>query len=288
MRIAWASSHVSGRADQGCDQGAHTPSRSVEAGASRPSEEALSSPWGLPHPLPYQERACILRTVYSIRREEGGDCLFESLAFAWIVGEMALFGRRGDSLKIVDRLSVLVNDPDLQVRLEAVHALGKIGGEVATSALIEVLAAPATSAEMKAKALHASKWWSRSDRASFIKRIDPIVKTYTARLRREIMQQPGLSAGPLSESIVLEEDMLSALLLMQDSGSFRCLIYARCRTALPVNCLCSKRCATSPISCQEASASMDVCSCRSATSCASQARSSDRGRLSNSAYIFSA
>src|SRR6266700_4076072 len=147
--------------------------------------------------LPTQERACILRTVYSIRREEGGDCLFESLAFAWIVGEMALFGRRGDSLKIVDRLSVLVNDPDLQVRLEAVHALGKIGGEVATSALIEVLAAPATFAEMKAKALHASKWWSRSDRASFIKRIDPIVKTYTARLRREIMQQPGLSAGPL-------------------------------------------------------------------------------------------
>src|SRR5215469_13706202 len=39
-----ASFHVSGRADQGCDQGAHTPSRSVEAGASRPSEEALSSP----------------------------------------------------------------------------------------------------------------------------------------------------------------------------------------------------------------------------------------------------
>src|SRR5438132_4979069 len=33
----------------------------------------------------------------------------------------------------------------------------------------------------------------------------------------------------------------------------KCLIYARCRTALPVNCLCSKRCATSPISCQEAS-----------------------------------
>ena len=28
-----------------------------------------------------------------------------------------------------------------------------------------------------------------------------------------------ISAGPLSESIVLEEDMLSALLLMQDSGS---------------------------------------------------------------------
>src|SRR6266487_972771 len=47
-----ASCHVSGRADQGCDQGAHTPSRSVGADASRPSEGARSSLWGLPHLLP--------------------------------------------------------------------------------------------------------------------------------------------------------------------------------------------------------------------------------------------
>jgi hypothetical protein len=39
-------------------------------------------------------------------------------------------------------------------------------------------------------------------------------------------------------SIVLEEEMLSVLILIQDSGSFRTL-YARCRTALPVNCLFS-------------------------------------------------
>ncbi len=46
------------------------------------------------------------------------------------------------------------------------------------------------------------------------------------------------SGGRDALSIVLEEEMLSALILIQDSGSFRTL-YARCRTALPVNCLFS-------------------------------------------------
>jgi len=62
--------------------------------------------------------------------------------------------------------------------------------------------------------------------------------------------------------------------------------YVRCSTALPVNGRCSKRCATSPLSCQDASTSIGVRNCCLATSCASQARSSEAARRCNSTYIL--
>lgn len=89
-----------------------------------------------------------------------------------------------------------------------------------------------------------------------------------------------------AESISSSTTMLSALRLIQDSGSFRTL-YARCRTALPVNCLCNKRCVTSPMSCQEASISIDVRKCCSATICTSVARPSEAARRCNSVNILS-
>src|SRR5260370_2372944 len=47
-----ASFRESGRAYQGCDQGAHTPCRFVEPNAPSQPEDSQSSPHVLPHPLP--------------------------------------------------------------------------------------------------------------------------------------------------------------------------------------------------------------------------------------------
>jgi HEAT repeat protein len=121
---------------------------------------------------------------------------------AYITGEMALFGRRDDSLRIVNKLAPLAYDSSLQVSQEAVHAMGKIGGSIAIATLIDVLASPITSAKLKAYALHASRWWSHQEVVSFVSRISEIVKVYTDNQCNEIMQESRLQSAP-SEVISL-------------------------------------------------------------------------------------
>jgi len=115
---------------------------------------------------------------------------------AYITGEMALFGRHDDALKIVSQLAPLVYDSSPQVSKEAVHALGKIGGSTAISTLIDVLASSATSAKLKAYALHASRWWSHQEVIFFVSNIAEIVNGYTDDQRHEIMQESRLHSAP--------------------------------------------------------------------------------------------
>lgn len=115
---------------------------------------------------------------------------------AYVTGEMALFGRRDDSLKIIKRLVPLVYDSSPRVNQETVHALGKIGGDIAIATLIDVLASPTASAKVKAYALHASRWWSRQEVMAFIGSISEIVKAYTGDQCNEIMQESRLQSAP--------------------------------------------------------------------------------------------
>jgi len=115
---------------------------------------------------------------------------------AYVAGEISLFGRRDDALKIVSKLAPIVYDSSSQVSQEAVHALGKVGGSISITTLIDVLASPITSSRLKAYALHASRWWSRQEIFFFVKGISEIVKTYTDDERNEIMQESRLQSAP--------------------------------------------------------------------------------------------
>jgi HEAT repeat protein len=115
---------------------------------------------------------------------------------AYITGEMALFGRRDDALKIVAKLAPLVYDSNTRVSQEAIHALGKIGGKDSINVIINVLASPATSPRSKAYALHGSRWWPHQDILFFIRSISKIVTAYTDEQRNQIMQESQLQSAP--------------------------------------------------------------------------------------------
>ncbi len=130
---------------------------------------------------------------------------------AYVTGEMSLFGRRDDALKIVSRLAPLVYDSSSQVSQEATHALGKIGGNTSITTLIDILASSATPPKLKAYALHASRWWPRQDILSFINHISEIVRAYTDDQRNEIMQESRLQSAP--------SEVVSLLQLPKDTAS---------------------------------------------------------------------
>jgi HEAT repeat protein len=115
---------------------------------------------------------------------------------AYLVGEMSLFGRRDDCLKVVTELTSLVHDSDGRVAREAVHALGKIGGDAVVFPLIDILSSPRSSAELRAYALHAPRRWSDQEIASFVSSISAIVRAYPEDLRREIRKQDIFQYAP--------------------------------------------------------------------------------------------
>lgn len=124
---------------------------------------------------------------------------------AYITGEMALFGRHDDALKIVGKLTPLVYDLNGRVSLEAVHALGKIGGSISIAALVDVLASHTTPPKLKAYALHASRWWSHKDTSSFIDAISEIISTYTDEQLDEITQEDRLQSAPNDILLLLHQ-----------------------------------------------------------------------------------
>jgi hypothetical protein len=81
---------------------------------------------------------------------------------AFQLGEMALFGRRDDSLEVIDTLIELLSDATQPLRVleEAVHSVSKIGGAKAFEALTKILAADLMPGDLKAMALHGpGRFW---------------------------------------------------------------------------------------------------------------------------------
>jgi hypothetical protein len=97
----------------------------------------------------------------------------------YLIGEMALFGRRNDSLKVVERIGDFVYEKHFRVAHEAVHTLGKIGGSYAMKTLIEVLQSESIPPELKIYALHAPHFWTESELESFVKSAAPVISTFT-------------------------------------------------------------------------------------------------------------
>ncbi len=79
---------------------------------------------------------------------------------AFTLGEMALFGRRDDAKRHLTSLFAATQDDSEGPANEAVHSIGKVGGEEGLHALLSVLRNPGASATMLASALHSpGRFW---------------------------------------------------------------------------------------------------------------------------------
>ena len=111
---------------------------------------------------------------------------------AFVLGEMALFGRASDSLAVVHSLFEPLNEPSEDCRFlqECIHSIGKIGGSTALSALLGVLARPHTPATLIAMALHGpGRFWPQDTlRKRFFAEARRIIATWSTQTCAEVAQ----------------------------------------------------------------------------------------------------
>ena len=135
---------------------------------------------------------------------------------AFILGEMALFGRRKDAQKVIGNLIDLLNKEEIDDNLlnEVVHSIGKIGGNNSLKALVAVLKSQDTALSLKATALHApNRFWVHFDPLlyqQFIESAIPVIRKWPPQLCKSLQQDSRFSYidGPISHAVNARAEQL--------------------------------------------------------------------------------
>lgn len=136
---------------------------------------------------------------------------------AFTLGEMALFGRRGDTESIINTLIVASRNAAEASGIldEIVHSIGKIGGRQAFDALINILESDNFPPFLKAKALHApGRFWGSFDSRSryepslldqFISTALPIIEQWSLEVCKSVSECSifGYIRGPLKDAVAV-------------------------------------------------------------------------------------
>lgn len=126
---------------------------------------------------------------------------------AFTLGEMALFGRQQEAETVIDTLVEASRNPSEVGGIldEIVHSIGKIGGQKACVALINILESKSVPPFLKAKALHApGRFWKNHWLDRFICDALPIIQKWSPEVCNGVVDSSIFEyiKSPLKEAVV--------------------------------------------------------------------------------------